>query len=37
MKVQGKTIKIFRFADDIALIANTERELEEALNVTLEY
>ena len=25
---------MFRFTDDIALLANTERELEEALNVT---
>ena len=34
VKVQGKTIKMLRFADDIALLANTERELEKALNVT---
>ena len=34
MKVQGKTIEILRFADDIFLFANTERGLEEALNVT---
>ena len=33
-KVQGKTIKMFRFADNITLLSNTERELEEALNVT---
>ena len=34
VKVQGKIIKMFRLADDIALLANTERELEEALNLT---
>ena len=34
VKVQRKTIEISRFADDIALLANTERELEKALNVT---
>ena len=33
MKIQGKTIKMLRFADDIALLGNTEKELEEALNV----
>ena len=33
VKVQGKTIKMLRLADDIALLANIERELEEALNV----
>ena len=31
---QGKTIKMFRFADDIDFLTNSERELEEALNVT---
>ena len=33
MKVQGKTIKMLRFADNIALLAHTERELDEALNI----
>ena len=33
VKVQEKKIKMLRFADDIALLANAERELEEALNV----
>ena len=33
-RVQGKTIKMLRFVDDTSLLANTERELEEALNVT---
>ena len=32
VKVHGGTIKILRFADDTSLLANTERELEEALN-----
>ena len=32
--MQGKTIKMLRFADEIALLANTKRELEEELNVT---
>ena len=34
VKIQGTTMKILRFADDLALLANTERELKEALNVT---
>ena len=34
VKVQGKTIKILRFPDDVAMLANTERELGEALNAT---
>ena len=34
VKVQGKLIKILRFVDDVDLLVNTERELEEALNVT---
>ena len=34
VKFQEKTIKMLRFADDIALLANTEKELEVALNVT---
>ena len=34
MKVQGRTFKMLRFADGIALLANTEREQEEASNVT---
>ena len=33
VKVWRKTIKMLRFADDIAMLANTEGELE-ALNVT---
>ena len=33
VKVQGKTIKMLCFANDIALLANTGRELEEALNL----
>ena len=32
--VQGKTIQMLPFADNIALLANTERELEDALDVT---
>ena len=34
VKIQGKTIKMLHFANDIALLANTERELKKALNVT---
>ena len=34
VKAQGKTTKILRFVDDIALLANTKKKLEEALNVT---
>ena len=34
VKVQGITIKMLHFTDDITLLASTERELEEALNVT---
>ena len=34
VKVQGNTIKILCFADDISLLANTKRVLEEALNLT---
>ena len=34
MKVQGKRIKMSRFVNDIALLANAEREREKAFNVT---
>ena len=34
IKVQGKTIKMLHFVDDIVLPANSERELKEVLNVT---
>ena len=34
VKVQGKKIKTLSIADDIVLLANTEREIEQALNVT---
>ena len=34
LKVQGETIKILGAASDIAVLANTERELEDAFNVT---
>ena len=34
VKVQGETMKISSFVDDIGLLANTERKLEEVLNVT---
>ena len=32
VKVRRNTMKMLRFADDIALLTNTKRELEEALN-----
>ena len=34
MKVQGITTKMLRFADNIILLANTDRELEAVLNET---
>ena len=33
VKVYGKTIQILRFANNIAPLANIERELEETLNI----
>ena len=37
VEVQGKTIEMLRLVDDIVLLANTERELEEVLNVTEKF